>query len=179
MSSQFRNVWASRWSVIFPTYKSLITEFVQLQKKLAEVKSSLQISATIPKHNPGDCAIDPSDPTRGFIAKGKTVVDRNGYKFTCINSALKRSGKIPLKSKTPVKAPTKPSGQIRAVSIRCQDGNTFSNGCAVTWSNGTRSYVRSGQRSGSIVSGTDFYDMMGNHVCVDLYENGAAKSYNC
>ena len=75
--------------------------------------------------------------------------------------------------------PDGPTSQIRAVSIRCQDGNTFSSGCAVTWSDGSRSYARSGSRSGSIVSGTDFYDMMGNRICVDLYENGAASSYNC
>jgi hypothetical protein len=153
---QFQTAWANRFSERSSELKTKMNDFnIALQSKqqeLANAQAELE-SITLARDAAVSMLTSTSSSSSIYVAPKTTV--------------------------KPTPGSITPQSKIRAVSIMCQDGNSFSSGCAVTWSNGTRSYVRVGPRSGAIVNGTDFYDMLGNHICVDLYENGAARSYYC
>jgi len=71
------------------------------------------------------------------------------------------------------------SSSDRAVAIRCEDFSTTA-GCTITWNSGRKSVANPyAPRNGRIVSGTEFFDMFGKPICVDLYENGGIKTAYC
>lgn len=66
-----------------------------------------------------------------------------------------------------------------AVNVRCEDFKNLSF-CQVTWSSGrTTSADAYGSPDGGVVGGTEFLDMLGNPICVDLYANGVIKTSYC
>jgi hypothetical protein len=71
------------------------------------------------------------------------------------------------------------SSSDRAVTIRCEDFGTTA-GCTITWNSGRKSVANPyAPRSGQIVNGTQFFDMFGKPICVDLYENGGIRTAFC
>jgi hypothetical protein len=163
LSIKFRNTWQSRWALIFPTYKSLVVDYDDLQENIKTVTYELEKAKRIPANKPGDCQLDPSDPTEGFIAKGKTVVNRYGYKFTCKNSVIRRTGRVIQK----------------AAILQCPEYDSpTGNTCSVTSTWGINSYLsRLPKYSpvGKVIDTGWFVSVTGYRCTVKLYANFAFR----
>ncbi len=163
LSYKFFNVWKSRWSQICGTYKSLSSEYIRLGSQIQPLSRELGRAKSIPPHKANDCQWNKSDPTEGFLAFGKTSVDRYGYKFTCTKSGIRRTGRVAFK----------------AVGLLCPefDYPTLNN-CWVQTSWGTSSQLTKfpKNRSTGKVIGTGWYVSVSGYRCtVNLYANFAYK----
>ena len=163
ISYTFLNVWRNRWALIFPTYKTLITEYLRLSKQIDKVDNNLKTARSIPPHKPGDCQWNESDPTYGFLAKGKTAVDDYGYKFTCGSSGIRRTGRVSLK----------------AASLSCPEYDSpTGNTCWVRTSWGTSSQLTRLPKyspTGKVVDIGWFISLTGYQCTVKLYANFAYR----
>ena len=163
ISYKFLKVWEDKWAPIFPTYKTLITEYLRLSEQIDEVDNNLETARSIPPHKPGDCQWNKSDPTYGFLAKGKTVVDDYGYKFTCGSSGIRRTGRVPLK----------------AASLSCPEYDSpTGNTCWVRTTWGTSSQLTRLPKyspNGKVVDTGWFISLTGYQCTVKLYANFAYR----
>ena len=160
---KFSKAWERRWALIYPSYQSLVSEYANLDNKIQPLKNELTKAKSIPPSKPGDCPWDRNDPTEGFLAKGKTVVDGYGYKFTCRNSIIRRTGRVPLK----------------AIGLWCPEYDSpTGNNCSVRTSWGTRSRLNRLPRykpAGRVVD-TGWYISISGYKCsIKLYANSAFR----
>jgi hypothetical protein len=163
LSNKFLDVWKYRWSLIFEDYKSLIVEYTQIMEEAEPMIREYERAKSIPARKPGACQWNKNDPTEGFIAKGKTVVDRYGYKFTCRNSKILRTGRVPLK----------------AIGLWCPEYDSpTGNNCSVRTSWGTSSQLNQLPRykpAGRVID-TGWYISISGYKCtIKLYANSAFK----
>lgn len=162
LNFKFFQIWRSRWTLIFPNWKSLATEYQRLWDQIEPITWELEKAKSIPSHNPGDCQWR-SDPTYGFLAKGKTVVDDYGYKFTCGKSGIRRTGRVSLK----------------AASLSCPEYDSpTGNTCWVRTTWGTSSQLTRLPKylpNGKVVDTGWFISLTGYQCTVKLYANFAYR----
>ena len=159
----FSKVWERRWALIYPAYQSLASEYEILENKIQPINNELTRAKSIPPSKPGDCPWNRSDPTEGFLAKGKTAVDAYGYKFTCRNSSIQRTGRVALK----------------AIDLSCPEYDSpTGNTCSVRTSWGTSSQLTRVARYAPVgkVVDTGWYVSLSGYKCaVKLYANFAFR----
>jgi hypothetical protein len=69
---------------------------------------------------------------------------------------------------------------VSVIGVRCQDGLALSSGCYAVYSNGaTRGIDGYGPWVGNVIASTQFFDAMGERICVQMYSNGRGKSSYC
>ena len=160
---KFNQVWETRWALIYPSYKSLVSEFETLENKVQPINNELTKAKAIPPSKPGDCQWNRSDPTEGFLAKGKTIVDAYGYKFTCRNSNIQRTGRVALK----------------AIDLSCPEYDSpTGNICSVRTSWGSSSPLTRAAKYNPVgkVVDTGWYISLSGYKCsVKLYANFAYR----
>ena len=163
LSYKFLNTWQRRWALVFPSYKSFMTDYNNLQGEIKTVTSELDKAKWTPTHKTGDCQLNQMDPTLGFLAKGKTSVDKYGYKFTCTNSGIRRTGRV---------------AQI-AASLSCPEYNSpTGNTCLVTSTWGINSYLSNLPKyspKGKVIDNGWYISLTGFQCTVSLYANFAFR----
>ena len=157
----FWDLWAERWAPIWDKYQTVAVDFIYLAFYVDYGLRQLKIAKTVPAHKPGDCYRNSNDLTMGMLQNGKTEADKYGYKFTCRNSILIRSGRVP----------------FTASSLYCPNLNyPTGNICTVYTSWGTSlklSQSSKGKPVGKVVDNGSFISLTGYTCKVKLYKNFA------
>ena len=157
----FWDLWANRWALIWDDYQTEAIDFINLAFLVDYELRQLKIAKSVPAHKLGDCYRNKDNLSMGMLPNGKTEADKYGYKFTCRNSVMTRSGRVP----------------FTASSMYCPNTNyPTGNNCTVDTSWGTSiklSQSSKGKPVGKIVDNGSFISLTGYTCTVKLYKNFA------
>ena len=157
----FWKLWVNRWSLIWDKYQDVAIDFIWLAKFIEYGLGQLEIAKSMPFHKFGDCYRDKNDLSKGMLPNRKTEADKFGYKFTCRNSVMTRTGRV----------------LFTATSMSCPNTNyPTGNNCTVYTSWGTSAKLYEFPKSkpvGKVVDNGSFISLTGYSCTLKLYKNFA------